>query len=111
MSTSGGLSAHAKRSCTPIASRLASASRPIASSIFLAKPNDTLKDAERRAAYDEELRHSRQLTRVETKGKPPGAFAMGLAFGLLLAGAGIGAKLFLDAGRSTPKSQDFSDLP
>ena len=73
---------------------------------FLSEAYDTLKDAERRAAYDEELRNSRQLTRVETKGKPPGAFAMGLAFGLLLAGAGIGAKLFLDAGRSTPKSQD-----
>ena len=73
---------------------------------FLSEAYDTLKDAERRAAYDEELRNSRQLTRVETKGKPPGAFAMGLAFGLLLAGAGIGAKLFLDAGRSAPKSQD-----
>ena len=73
---------------------------------FLSEAYDTLKDAERRAAYDEELKNSRQLTRVETKGKPPGAFAMGLAFGLLLAGAGIGAKLFLDAGRSTPKNQD-----
>ena len=73
---------------------------------FLSEAYDTLKDAERRAAYDEELKNSRQLTRVETKGKPPGAFVVGLAFGLLLAGAGIGAKLFLDAGRSTPKSQD-----
>ena len=73
---------------------------------ILSEAYDTLKDAERRAAYDEELKNSRQLTRVEAKGKPPGAFAMGLAFGLLLAGAGIGAKLFLDAGRSTPKNQD-----
>ena len=76
---------------------------------FLSEAYDTLKDAERRAAYDEELRHSRQLTRVETKGKPPGAFAMGLAFGLLLAGAGIGAKLFLDAGRGTRKEPGFPE--
>ena len=73
---------------------------------FISEAYDTLKDAERRAAYDEDLRNSRQLTRVETKGKPPGAFAMGLTFGLLLAGAGIGAWFFLDAGRNTPKNQD-----
>jgi formylglycine-generating enzyme required for sulfatase activity len=73
---------------------------------FLSEAYDTLKDAERRAAYDEELKESRQLTRAETKGKPPGAFAMGLAFGLILAGAGIGAWFFLDGRRSPPKNQD-----
>ena len=74
---------------------------------ILTEAYDTLKDAERRAAYDEELRDSRQLTRVEAKGKPPGAFAMGLTFGLLLAGAGDRRKaVFGSAGRSTPKSQD-----
>ena len=74
---------------------------------LLSEAYDTLKDAERREAYDEDLRASRQLTRVEAKGKPPGAFALGLTLGLLLAGAAIGALFFLDrAGRSAPKSQE-----
>jgi formylglycine-generating enzyme required for sulfatase activity len=73
---------------------------------LLTEAYDALKDAERREAYDEELRSSRQLTRVERKGRPPGAFAMGLAFGLLLAGAALGAKFFLDRSARAPKNQD-----
>ena len=73
---------------------------------LLTEAYDALKDAERREAYDEELRSSRQLTRVESKGRPPGAFAMGLAFGLLLAGAALGAKFFLDRSTRAPKNQD-----
>ena len=74
---------------------------------LLTEAYETLKDAERRQAYDEERRATRQLTRIEGQGKPPGAFAMGLTFGLVLAGFAIGAWFVLDrAGKSTAKNQD-----
>ncbi len=76
---------------------------------LLTEAYETLKDAGRRQAYDEELRSSRQLApRGAKEGKQPRAFAMGLAFGLLLALAAVGAKVFYDqAGISgAPKNQE-----
>ncbi len=73
----------------------------------LTEAYETLKDAERRRDYDEALRATRQLTRIEGQGKPPGAFAMGLTFGLVLAGFAIGAWFVLNqTGRSPAKNQD-----
>ena len=75
---------------------------------LLTEAYDTLKDAERREAYDDVLRSSRQLVRIENKGTPPGAMVMGLAFGLLLVGTAAGAVFFLDRSHRAPKSQEFS---
>ena len=104
---SGGRSARGPRNCTPIGKPASEREQAHREFNLLTEAYDTLKDAERREAYDEELRSSRQLTRVESKGRPPGAFAMGLAFGLLLAGAALGAKFFLDRSARAPKNQDF----
>ncbi|MGP0040650.1 MAG: SUMF1/EgtB/PvdO family nonheme iron enzyme [Rhodomicrobium sp.] len=76
---------------------------------LLTEAYETLKDAGRRQAYDDALRSSRQLTaRGASESKPPRAFAMGLALGLLLALAAVGAKVSYDrAGNSSvPKSQE-----
>lgn len=74
---------------------------------LLTEAYETLKDAERRREYDEALRTSRQLARVDVQSKPPGAFAIGLTFGLVLTGFAVGAWFFMEgAGRNTSKSQD-----
>ncbi len=75
---------------------------------LLTEAYETLKDAGRRQAYDAQLLASRQLTPRAKEGKPPRAFAMGLALGLLLAAAAVGAKISYDrAGiNGAPKSQE-----
>ncbi len=76
---------------------------------LLTEAYETLKDAGRRQAYDAQLLGSRQLTASGAReGKPPRAFAMGLALGLLLAVAAVGGKVFYDrAGiHGTSKSQE-----
>jgi formylglycine-generating enzyme required for sulfatase activity/curved DNA-binding protein CbpA len=74
---------------------------------LLTEAYETLKDAERRRDYDEAMRASRQLARIDVQSQPPGAFAIGLTFGLVLTGFAVGAWFFMDqAGRDTAKNQD-----
>jgi formylglycine-generating enzyme required for sulfatase activity/curved DNA-binding protein CbpA len=82
--------------------------RELASREFnlLTEAYDTLKDAERRADYDLELRHSRQIMRVEQPGHSAGAMVMGVAVAVLLVGAAIGGILFYDRVAKTPKNQE-----
>jgi formylglycine-generating enzyme required for sulfatase activity/curved DNA-binding protein CbpA len=76
---------------------------------LLTEAYETLKDSDRRAAYDEELYFSQQLAAAGGRGgRPRRAFAKGLATGLLVAALAIGAKVYVDrTGLGTaPKSQD-----
>jgi formylglycine-generating enzyme required for sulfatase activity/curved DNA-binding protein CbpA len=68
---------------------------------------ETLKDPARRAAYDEELNQERQLSAPSSKsGKPPFAFAAGLAVGVAIALFAVGAFFFFGRGKSGDKAQD-----
>ena len=67
---------------------------------------ETLKDAQRRQAYDEELRKSRQIAARGKPSKPPRAFATGLVLGLGAAAILVGAKIYFDREAAGPKTQD-----
>ena len=70
---------------------------------------ETLKDANRRAAYDRELDEARQLEAAASRtGRRSYAFAAGLGVGILLAVVAVGAVAYIDrAGhRGGEKAQD-----
>ncbi len=70
---------------------------------------ETLKDANRRAAYDRELDEARQLEAAASRtGRRSHAFAAGLGVGILLAVVAVGAVAYIDrAGhRGGEKAQD-----
>jgi formylglycine-generating enzyme required for sulfatase activity/curved DNA-binding protein CbpA len=71
---------------------------------------ETLKDKDRREAYDEDLLFSQQLAAGSgRRGRSRHAFARGLATGLFVAVLVIGTKFYVDRnglGTSAPKSQD-----
>lgn len=77
---------------------------------LLTEAYETLKDAGRRQAYDEQLRNPRQLmAHRASEGRPSRAFAMGLVLGLLLAVAGLGSKIYYDRAAikaAGPKNQE-----
>jgi formylglycine-generating enzyme required for sulfatase activity/curved DNA-binding protein CbpA len=77
---------------------------------LLTEAYETLKDADRRAAYDDELYFSQQLAAAGGRGgRPRRAFVKGLATGLFVAALALGAKFYSDrsgVGASAPKSQD-----
>jgi formylglycine-generating enzyme required for sulfatase activity len=77
---------------------------------LLSEAYEALKDADRRAAYDDELYLSQQLAAAGGRGtRPRRAFVKGLATGLFVAALALGAKFYADRGglgTSTPKSQD-----
>ncbi len=73
---------------------------------LLTEAYDTLKDPERRADYDEALRHHRQLMRVESPAKSGSALAMGAAVAFVLAGAAIGGTIFYGRVARAPKNQE-----
>ncbi len=70
---------------------------------------ETLKDRTRRAAYDEGLNQTRQLSApASEKGKRPFAFAAGLGVGITIAIVAIGAVTYAGrfGGKSSGKAQD-----
>jgi formylglycine-generating enzyme required for sulfatase activity/curved DNA-binding protein CbpA len=76
---------------------------------LLTEAYETLKDPERRAAYDEELNQARQLSAADgQRGKRPFAFAAGLAVGVIMALVAVGGVTFLShwGGKSRDKAQD-----
>jgi formylglycine-generating enzyme required for sulfatase activity/curved DNA-binding protein CbpA len=77
---------------------------------LLTEAYETLRDSDRRAAYDEELYFSQQLAAAGGRGGRPRSFVRGLATGFFVAALaiGIGVKVYIDrAGIGTaPKSQD-----
>jgi len=68
---------------------------------------ETLKDPEKRRAYDESLRHFQKLPVAANSAKPK-AFMAGLSIGLVLTLAVIGGKVYWDGGfrQSLAKIQD-----
>ncbi|MFT4078151.1 SUMF1/EgtB/PvdO family nonheme iron enzyme [Rhodomicrobium sp.] len=66
---------------------------------------ETLKDPERRAAYDEQLSQRRQLAGFGARMKPD-AFFKGVAAGGVVAGVIVGSFFFLGGKQDAPKSQD-----
>src|SRR5215469_18898706 len=73
---------------------------------LLSEAYETLKDEDRRAAYDEELLYSQQLAAAGGRGgRPRRAFTKGLATGLFFAVLAIIATVYFDRA-GPPKSQD-----
>jgi len=72
----------------------------------LTEAYDTLKDPERRAAYDEDLSSGRQLTGLGEAGARPNAFFAGVAAGIVIAVAAVGGLLFFGKSSDAPKTQD-----
>src|SRR5208337_2194802 len=67
---------------------------------------ETLRDADRREAYDRNLVKGRQLaSRRGNQRKLPRAFAGGLAIGFLAAAAVIGTKIYLDLGTTRTEAK------
>jgi formylglycine-generating enzyme required for sulfatase activity len=75
---------------------------------LLTEAHETLKDPQRRQAYDEELKRSRQLTPRGKASKPPSAFVTGLGLGLCVAAILLGTKVYFDrtATEAGPKNQE-----
>jgi formylglycine-generating enzyme required for sulfatase activity len=73
---------------------------------LLTEAYDTLKDPERRAAYDDELRSYRQVVLAESSGASSSALVMGAAVAFVLAGAAIGATILYDRSARAPKNQE-----
>ena len=73
---------------------------------LLTEAYDTLKDPERRAAYDQELRYSRQIAQSGSADKSGGALVMGAAVAFVLAGAALGGAILYSRAAHAPKNQD-----
>ncbi|KAI94642.1 hypothetical protein T281_09815 [Rhodomicrobium udaipurense JA643] len=72
----------------------------------LTEAYETLKDPERRAAYDEELSHGRQLAGLGERLMRPNAFFAGVAAGVVVAVFAVGSAFYFGGTKETPKSQD-----
>ncbi|ADP72139.1 protein of unknown function DUF323 [Rhodomicrobium vannielii ATCC 17100] len=67
---------------------------------------ETLKDPERRAGYDEELSHGRQLAGLGERLMRPNAFFAGVGAGIIVAVFAVGSVFYFGGTKEAPKSQD-----
>ena len=103
---SGGRSARAGQGLHPDSKPASEREQAHREFNLLTEAYDTLKDAERREAYDEELKLRAQLTRVESKGRPPGRFRHGARIRSSPRGRRHWCEVLFGPAARTPKNQD-----